>query len=593
VAKLIQMTIAVVTAACTILAPLIWMPRSEAAASVASGSLSNSQQILDAMQQELDRNFQILKKSNPPVYFMAYRLSTSEASEASATDGALLTLTPVKSTGYLQIEVRVGSPQLDNFHPTKSHPSRGNDDRFVGMNVVPMDGDVSRNVLKRNLWMETEKAYRQASAQFGQVLAEQGLSTEEDKCADFSREEPVIHSVLFKPEPADPKAVADNLKALSKIYMRYPSLEATYVSQRMDNQRRFMVNTEGTRVADGKTSIFFSTYASATTADGDRVARSETMSFGSLKQAQAAQSRLEEIVNQVASSANALRTAPLAEPFCGPAMLNGTAAAVLFHEMLGHRLEASRHRKLADGKTFAKMLNHQILPPFISVYDRPLLPDMNGAPLVGHYLIDDEGVKAQNVTLVKDGKLVGFLLDRTPVPAFASSNGHGRSDGREGNLPKSRMGNLIVESSNSVSEPELRLLLIAEAKKQSKPYGLLIERVESGLTYTSSQLGQLFQVHPSVVKRVYVDGRPDELVRGVRIVGTPLSSLQRIVRTGDTTEVFNGSCGADSGWVPQANCSPALLIDYLETERQPPIKGIGKVLPPPPSENTERETHAK
>jgi TldD protein len=263
-------------------------------------------------------------------------------------------------------------------------------------------------------------------------------------------------------------------------------------------------------------------------------------------------------------------------------MLKGTAAAVLFHEILGHRLEASRHRKIADGKTFAKMLNLPILPTFISVYDRPLQESFTGTPLVGHYAVDDEGVSAQDVTLVKDGKLVGFLMARTPVPAFASSNGHGRSDGDESHLPKSRMGNLIVESTKSVPDAELRNELIAEARKQSKAYGLLIERVESGLTYTSSSLGQLFQVHPSVVRRVYVDGRPDELVRGVRIVGTPLSSLQRIIRTGDKTEVFNGSCGADSGWVPQSNCSPAILIDFLETERQPPVKGIGKVIPPPP-----------
>jgi TldD protein len=127
----------------------------------------------------------------------------------------------------------------------------------------------------------------------------------------------------------------------------------------------------------------------------------------------------------------------------------------------------------------------------------------------------------------------------------------------------------------------LKKQLIAEAKKQSKPYGLLIERVESGLTNTSSQTAQYFQVYPSIVKRVYVDGRPDELVRSVRIVGTPLASLQRIIQTSDKVDIFNGACGAESGWVPQANCSPAILIDSLETERQRPTKGIGKILPPP------------
>jgi predicted Zn-dependent protease len=183
------------------------------------------------------------------------------------------------------------------------------------------------------------------------------------------------------------------------------------------------------------------------------------------------------------------------------------------------------------------------------------------------------------VDLIDDGVLKTFLMSRLPIASFSSSNGHGRAE--VGHVPTGRQGNLIVTSTKSVPEAELRKELIEEAKKQGKPYGLYFEDISSGFAVTQRSSPQAFQVIPLVVWRVYADGRPDELVRGVSIVGTPLAAMKRIVATGDKSEVFNGECGAESGTVPVSAVAPAMLLSEMETQRQPQGTDRPPILPKP------------
>ena len=175
-----------------------------------------------------------------------------------------------------------------------------------------------------------------------------------------------------------------------------------------------------------------------------------------------------------------------------------------------------------------------------------------------------------------------FLMSRLPIASFSASNGHGRA--QTGHMPTGRQGNLIVTSTKTVSEAELRKQLIEEAKKQGKPYGLYFEDISSGFAVTQRSSPQAFQVIPLVVWRVYVDGRPDELVRGVSIVGTPLAAMKRILATGDKSEVFNGECGAESGTIPVSAVAPAMLVSEMETQRQPQGTARPPILPIPGAE---------
>jgi predicted Zn-dependent protease len=181
--------------------------------------------------------------------------------------------------------------------------------------------------------------------------------------------------------------------------------------------------------------------------------------------------------------------------------------------------------------------------------------------------------------LVDQGRLVGFLLSRRPVNPFTHSNGHGRSQGLRPAM--ARMSNLVVESTRMVSATELKLRLMAEARRQGKPYGLVIRDITGGNTNTQSWGYQAFKGTPRLVYRVDAQTGAETLVRGVELVGTPLASINRILATGDTARVFNGFCGAESGYVPTATVAPPVLVGELELQRVVKALERGPVLPSP------------
>jgi TldD protein len=224
-------------------------------------------------------------------------------------------------------------------------------------------------------------------------------------------------------------------------------------------------------------------------------------------------------------------------------------------------------------------VGQQILPDFISVKDDPTEARLGSEVLLGYYPFDDDGSKAQNAVLVDHGVLKNFLMGRSPLVDFQHSNGHGRR--QLGFQPVARMGNTIVTSDRMVTNAELRQKMIDLVKQQGKPYGLLIDDIAGGFTFTGRGQPQAFTVLPLVVYKVFPDGRPDELLRGVDIVGTPLVSLTKIVATGDTPEVFNGFCGAESGSVPVAAASPAILISEMEVQKKETSTDTPPILPPP------------
>jgi predicted Zn-dependent protease len=229
-----------------------------------------------------------------------------------------------------------------------------------------------------------------------------------------------------------------------------------------------------------------------------------------------------------------------------------------------------------------------VLPTFLSVSDDPTVTKFGSTWLSGSYTYDDEGQKARRVDLIQDGVLKTFLMSRLPIASFAASNGHGR--GQTGRMPTGRQGNLIVSSTKTVPEAELRKQLIEEAKKQGKPFGLYFEDISSGFAVTTRSSPQAFQVIPLVVWRVYVDGRPDELVRGVSIVGTPLAAMKRILATSDKSEVFNGECGAESGTVPVSAVAPAMLVSEMETQKQAQGTARPPILPIPSAPGATKES---
>jgi predicted Zn-dependent protease len=269
----------------------------------------------------------------------------------------------------------------------------------------------------------------------------------------------------------------------------------------------------------------------------------------------------------------------LIDPYTGPAILEPEATGVLFHEAVGHRLEGERLEDDKDGQTYKGQVGKQVLPPFLSIVDDPTLAEAAGAPLNGSYAYDDQGVPARRTELVRDGTLVGYLLSRKPVRPFDRSNGHGRAQGTRAAM--ARMANLLVTSSRPVPRAELKRLLMAEARRQGKPYGLVIRDITGGNTNTSTYGYQAFKGTPRLVYRVDAETGEETLVRGVELVGTPLTSVNKVLATGDAARVFNGFCGAESGYVPVSTVAPAALVGEIELQRVARAMERGPVLPSP------------
>jgi TldD protein len=524
---------------------------------------------------ELGREYAGLKtKGDPPPYYMAYAVTDEQTDSESATLGALANDSHNHARGF-DTTIRVGSEKFDNYHPFK-----GSRIQFTRFTPLSLDDDA--NQIRRALWEESDRVYRLATRRLLQLRTDDQLLAEQsDKDADFSTEPAVQYSRLPESYRFDTESWANKVRAWSAEFKSHPKILGSGVSVRAQREIRTFVNTDGSKVQQGSNLFRLQVEGAAIAPDGMDV---ET--FASIEASDPSHLPADGVVRakvrEVAAKLDGLVAAPPAEPIVCPAILSGRASAVFFHEIFGHRVEGHRQKDISEGQTFTKMLGSKVLPEFISVEFDPTLASYQGTDLLGHYEYDDEGVKARPVKVVDAGVLKTFLLSRSPVGEFLHSNGHGRR--QPGYEIVSRQSNLLVESSKKVSNRELRAQLVAEIKRQSKPYGLYFEEVSSGYTTTGRRGLQAFTVVPLVVYRVYADGRPDELIRGVDIVGTPLASFQKILATSDTPEVFNGYCGAESGQVPVSAISPAILVSEIETQKKQNSQRKPPLLPRPESE---------
>ncbi|HLX00417.1 MAG TPA: metallopeptidase TldD-related protein [Candidatus Acidoferrales bacterium] len=533
-----------------------------------------SEMLLGTMHEELSRAQSSLSKSDPAPYYISYSVFDRQGVSISATEGSLLNSINNQQR-WADVTMRVGAPSLDNTHGDSR-------DSGISGGILPLGND--RNAIARGLWLLTNGEYRQASSVYTNVKTQKAVqSEEEDKSADFTSEAPHQNvEVPGPPAPIHQKEWEAQMRSYSAAFKKYPYVYNSVASLSFDQVMQYVVTSEGTRLAEPGHSARLVLEAETRADDGMELLRVETFQAASPEQLPSA-AEINTKIEKMASDLKALRAAPVADPYAGPAMLSGRAAAVFFHEVLGHRMEGHRQRGEEEGQTFTKKVNESILPSFLSVVDDPTLKELGGVKLAGNYAYDDEGVPAQPVEIIKDGILKNFLLSRMPITNFNHSNGHGRRS--PGRMATGRQGNLIVISKNTVPEADLRKQFINEIKKQGKPFGLYFEDVEGGFTLTQRQMPQAFQVLPVIVWRVYADGRPDELVRGVDIVGTPIAALQRIELTSDKTDVFNGVCGAESGWVPVSAASPAMLFSEMEVQK----KAHGRERPPilsPPGADT-------
>jgi TldD protein len=529
--------------------------------------------IVEVMATELARSMTELGKQPQPPYFASYEIIDGSYTTVTASFGAL-DYSQEQRRRHLDVDVRVGDYKLDNTH--------GSDDRGHGhtrsATVAYEDDDYA---LRSALWLDTDDAYQRAAEQLQKVEAQVKVKADpEDKSDDFSREPASQYYEAARPIQIDRYTWEQRLRTASALFKLSPHVTTSSVGLQVTSEMRYYVNSDGTRYQAPYTHLRVSINAATIASDGMELHRMEAFDVAGADGAPTDQ-QIAEKVALVAKDLLALRDAPLAEPYIGPAVLESKAAGVFFHEVFGHRIEGHRQKSETEGQTFAKKIGQAIMPSFIDVFDDPTIATLNGTDLNGFYRYDNEGVPGSKASLVEHGVLQTFLLGRSPTRGFMHSNGHGRRSA--GNSVVARQGNLIVAADKTVDRATLQRMLLDQVKAQSKPYGLVFRELDGGFTMTQRFSPQAFKLLPIMVYRVYPDGH-QELVRGADLEGTPLEALADIVAAGDDVETFNGFCGAESGFVPVAASAPSLLVSHIEVAKKPKATDKPPILPAPEPE---------
>ena len=537
---------------------------------------ASKEPMLNAMQSEIKRSMPIFKKQKPPVYFMSYMITSGKEYKYYSSLGRISSQ-DITEEALLDVDVRVGSERMDNTRPLKGFSTSL---LFGQINTLALLTSNDK-VLKNLLWQATETAVKKAQSNYEKVKSNSAsVAKRTDDSDDFSA--PLLKKTNFC---AEMEVLNFNEQEIIALINEYSSLfkgqdfilsSGVYFS--ISDKIVYFVDSQDNKMKRPQRLMRLGYSLETLNNDGMKLSRNNNYDFVSLEKMPSKEQVISDIKKSI-EELRSLQNAPVAEPFHGPVILSGRAAGVFFHEILGHRMEGNRQKDDEFGQTFTGKINQQVISPLISVYDDPTMETFEGIDLRGHYLYDDEAVPSQNVVLIENGILKNFLMARSPIKNFPQSNGHGRKN--IGRRAIARMGVTYVKASETITPEELKAKLKEEIKRQNKPYGLYIEDISGGFTMIDTSSPQAFKVNPLLVYKVYPDDRPDEIIRGVDIVGTPLASFNKIIAAADDYQVFNGSCGAESGWVPVSAIAPSLLISELEVEKVYKSSAKLPILPAP------------
>lgn len=523
------------------------------------------QKLMKIIRNEIDRNLSVLSKQPVAATYISARIEKVFGGQVASSFGNT-TMVREQNVSSMVVYVRVGDDKTENLFSNANSGAMG-----------PNWGQDTMEV-KMAVWRAISRAYNMALEKGTSQKSQQAiLVAAPDKAPYFSS--PISPS-QFTCELLDPNKVLIPLKTMqeksnkySAEFLKNPDISNTNISYISILVKKYFIDSQGAAIAQNRVENNLAVMAEVVAKDGMTMPLYETYQVSNIADLPSDGVIMSDI-KKISTDLSALKVAPLAEPYSGVALLSPKATGVFFHEFFGHRIEAARLKSQMDAGTFKNKVGEKIFSDDVSVIFDPTIERFEKQPLYGSYAYDDEGVKSERVDVVKDGKLIGFLTSRTPIDGFASSNGHGR--GSLGATSETRQSNMFINSSKAKTDVQLREMLIAEIKAQGKEFGYYIDKVSGGYTSTMVFMPNVFNVSPLLIYKVWADGRKDELVRGVSLIGTPLAVFAQIMALGNRHEIFNGTCGASSGQVPVSAVAPAMLIRNLETQRatMPQLKPV-------------------
>ncbi len=550
--------------------------------------------ILQAMKDELDRSMKSLKIENmDKPYYLEYSIWDNWELSIEGKFGAL-TDSRDGHRRLLKVGLRVGGYQLDNT---------GFIDRSSMFSVVMgRHGQVvvedDYNAIRRDIWLATDNAYKDALQQLAGKKAYIKNQVQTGEIPDFSKEESlqkIAPRVTLKVDKGKWEKIVTQL---STIFRKFPALHESRVNMRIGLLHKYFVNSEGTVFCQPQTLVSLVAHASTQAADGMKLKHYIPFYATSLQQ-MPSEKELAAGIKNMAEELTALASAPVLEEYIGPVLFTRQASAELFTQVLAPHLSGERPPLSNIPQNFGmttfsskltQRLDRKILPREISITDNPLQTDFNQAPLIGSYIIDDEGVAAKPVNLVEKGNLKTLLMSRRPREEITQSNGHGRSSPR-GN-PGTQIGNLLITTEKGKTYQELKKELLELCKDQGLEFGLIIKTVdnpaitgmeEPGFGPRSAQTESVLTT-PVMLFRVYVKDGREELVRGLTVSELSVSDLKDITAVGKDYYVLNrmvAPAGAMTGsifafyisragtsmTIPASIVAPSVLFEELEFKK--------------------------
>ncbi len=572
---------------------------------------------LQAMRDEMARAKTRLELKIPNIdkpvrpYYLEYRLLDLEVREVVAEFGTLFTSTHVRNR-FMDVEARVGSYKLDSSNFVSDEGFRG----FIGpTGSVGIDRDYDS--LRQDLWIATDQAFKEAVETYSRKQAYLSSLARQSDIDDFSKAEPVqLIEPLETPDwtsrnwDQEARDASAALRAFSEIHESRVTYYLVYATE-------YLLTSEGTEIRQNRRFAAIEAGMSALADDGVPL----NHFYAAYAARPAGLPDVETVrkgLNVAGTELMTLRAAPPAQDYTGPVLFEARAAAPALAQVLGPALNGSRPpisfspvmEQLLSGlggkSDWVTRLGARVLPASVSVIDDPGAKEFKGTPLIGGYSVDNEGVRAQKVSLVENGNLKGELMSRRPGPDSAQSNGHGRAAFL--NDAKPTMSNLFFSSAETLPAAELKKKFLESCRAEKLPYCLVVREMDNPALSLLHQedFSELLASYgggagsgdrlPLVVYRVYTETGREEMMRGSRIIGLNSRALRNLAAVGNDSFVYNymqsqqngfagtalGAFGSAQSGLPASVVAPSLLFEELEVRG---ARGEAKrlpLLPPPP-----------
>lgn len=502
--------------------------------------------LLRLLRQEMQQQFDSLQKTDHPPYYMAYRVNETTEHLMTANFGHIYANNSSK-TAILTIEIRVGSPETDNYHYFNN--------RNTHLKQIPLPIEENESLVRKIIRKETQEALQEAVLQSVENHVKANVLNPDD-----NQEKYLFMSFdkdgYYEPPIIDSHWNSEDWELRLSNCTMFRTLGPTSKSAtlRYHITRKYLVNSENSFFVENQPSALLTLRIEGLTHDNipEHIERQYFAFYPD--QLPDADALYDEMWKMESFLSNVL-FAENSEPFRCPVLFSPNAASVLIHNLLGHELENS------DNTIFRNRIGQKVLPESFTVYSDPTVSTVDGQHYGGHYVFDDEGVMGERVIHIMHGELQKMLASRTQEPNAYQSNGHARGSNQ---LPTVRQSNLFIESDKTLNNHQLFDMLMDEAARQHLDCGLYVEEVE-----VRCDTNGIITIYPTVCYLRSTNPRhPEEIIRDIKLTGSKQQWLNNLIAAGTVKGNVTLTCHNQHEDLLTNCASPALLFRSVEVSQQ-------------------------